>query len=135
MKLPGGLGKKWEDWLEHQHQEGHEIRTQYRTTKDQAVRANAIAGATQRDFNPKVKAKIQLVKSKAEHGPRKDYVTREKERRLERDANRLKALGEWEALNKHIVLATAVDVCQPVNIPPLTAHLPAVGDTRVYSYR
>ena len=58
-------------------------------------------------------------------------MTREKEQRLERDANRLKALGEWETLNKHIVLAMAVDVCQPVNMPPLTARLPAVDDTRI----
>ena len=62
-------------------------------------------------------------------------MTREEERRLERDANRLKALGEWKTLKEHIVLATAVDVCQPVNMPHLTACLPAVGDTRVYSYR
>ena len=79
-----------------------------------------IVGATKRDFNPKVKAKIQLVKSKAEHGPRKDYVTREKGQRLERDANRLKALGECETLNEHIVLVTAVDLYQPVDMHPRT---------------
>ena len=46
MGLPGGLEKKQEDWLEHQHQEGSTIRKQYRTTKNQDVRAKAIAGAT-----------------------------------------------------------------------------------------
>ena len=54
MGLPGGLEKKQEDWLEHQHQEGSTIRKQYRTTKNQDFRAKAIAGEIQRDFNPQV---------------------------------------------------------------------------------
>ena len=61
-------------------------------------------------------------------------MTRMEERRLERDVNRPKVLEEWESLSKQIVLATAVAVCQPVDMHPLTAHLPVVGDTRVYSY-
>jgi hypothetical protein len=134
MELPGGLGKKRKDWLEHQHQEGSAIRKQYRTTKNQDVRANAIAGATQRDFNPQVLAKIKEVDKKAEYGPRVDYVKKDEEKRLKREENRIKALEEWEKLNSHIVTATAGDVCQPV-AGPLVAHLRAVGDARVYFYQ
>ena len=101
MALPGGLGKKREDWLEHQHQEGSAIRKQYRTTKNIDVRANAIAGATQRDFNPQVLAKIKEVDKKAEYGPRNDYVKRDELKRLERAANRIEALKEWEDINRY----------------------------------
>ena len=103
-------------------------------TKDQAIRVNTIAGATLRDFNPKVKANIQFIKSDTERGPRKDYMTREEEWRFKWDANRSKALKECESLNGQIVLAMAVDICQHVDRHPLTAHLSAVGDTHVYSY-
>jgi hypothetical protein len=133
MALPGGLGKKREDWLEHQHQEGSAIRKQYRTTKNIDVRANAIAGATQRDFNPQVLAKIKEVDKKAEYGPRNDYVKRDEVKRLERVANRIEALKEWEGINSHIMTATEGDMCLQVT-GSLVAHLPSVGDARVFEY-
>ncbi len=115
MAIPGGLGKKREDWLEHQHQEGHTIRTHYRTTQQQQVRANAIAGATHSKFNPELIAKKKEVKEAAERGPRKDYVSVEEVRRLKREENREKELHLWESLNSHIIAATSGDEsCKPV---------------------
>ena len=79
-------------------------------------------------------AKIKEVDKKAETGPRVDYVAKDEERRLKREENRVKALKEWELLNSHIVEATAGDVYQPM-AGPIVAHLPAIGDARVYAYK
>ena len=73
MELPGGLGKKREDWLEKQHQEGSMLRKQHRTTQQQELRANAMAGATHRDSRPEVVAKMREVNKNAERGPRPGY--------------------------------------------------------------
>mmetsp|Transcript_37832 Transcript_37832/g.79761 ORF Transcript_37832/g.79761 Transcript_37832/m.79761 type:complete len:107 (+) Transcript_37832:97-417(+) len=70
MMLPGGIGKKREDWLEAQHQLDSQVRRQYRTTQNQEVRAKAIAGTTHSDFNSDVVAWGRTVDEKAKRGPR-----------------------------------------------------------------
>ena len=79
-------------------------------------------------------AKIKEVDKNAKTGPRVDYVSKDEELRLKREGNRIKALKEWELLNPHTVEATAGDVYQPM-AGPIVAHLPAIGDTRVYAYK
>ena len=74
MELPGGLGKKREDWLEKQHQEGSLLRKQYRTTQQQELRVKAMAGAIHRDSRPEVVAKMREVNKNAERGPRPGYT-------------------------------------------------------------
>ena len=133
MCLPGGLGQKREDWLEQQHQEGSAIRKQYRTTQNQAVRANAIAGAAHREFNPNIIAKCKEVNMAAQTGPRKDYTTIEDRKRLAREHNRVKELETWEAANQYIVGLTDGVICLPVGARP-KANLPAVGEARVFNY-
>ena len=54
MELPGGLGKKREDWVEHYHQITNRQRIQFRTTKDKEVRALAMARSMQQYTNPEV---------------------------------------------------------------------------------
>ena len=125
MGVPGGLGKKREDWIEQGHQYGSTLRKQYRTTTNQEVRAKAIAGATHRDWDPRVVAKGNEVDRAAEYGPRVGYTNKETQKRLEREKNREKALAVWEDLNSHIIGATAGTV---------VAKLPAVGETRVVSW-
>ena len=71
MKLPGGLGKKREDWVEHHHQITSKERVQFRTTKDKDVRAKAMAGRHQQNTDPAVEAWQLAVDVKACKGPRK----------------------------------------------------------------
>ena len=138
MRLPGGLGKKKEDWLEKQHQEGSEIRVQYRTTQNQETRAKAIAGATHRYLDPQVIARIKEVNNKSEHGERLEYTKKEEERRLEREQNRMKALESWEGINTHTIMATRMALCHPILDPwpdlALEANLPPVGDAKVVTW-
>ena len=122
MKIPGGLGKKREDWIEQGHQAGSLVREHYRSAQNQEVRANAIAGATHRDSDPRVLARIKEVNREAKRGPRVGYTTKEVERRLERERNREEALASWETLNSHVMLATAGTVL---------AELPPFGNSRV----
>ena len=41
--VPGGLGDKMEDWIEHAHQADARLRARFRTVKDPLVRAVARA--------------------------------------------------------------------------------------------
>ena len=116
------FGQKREDWIEKGHQYGRKLRRQYRTTTNQEVGAKAIAGATRRDWDPRVVAKGNEVDRSAETGPRVEYTNKETHKRLKREENRDKALAVWESLNSHFIQATAGTV---------VAKLPAVGETRV----
>ena len=138
MELPGGLGKKREDWLEKQHQEGSLLRKQYRTTQQQDLRAEAMAGATHRDSRPEVVAKMREVDKNAERGPRPGYIKKEEQNRLGRESSRVKALAAWETINSQIIEATGGPVSRPVPGgyagPTLVAKLPPVGDVRVLTW-
>jgi hypothetical protein len=76
MLLPGGLGKKREDWVEHHHQITHRERVQYRTTKDANVRARTRENLRQQDTHPDVEAYLIKVDDDARKGPRKDYISK-----------------------------------------------------------
>ena len=76
-------------------------------------------------------AKIKEVDKKAEYGQRNDYFKRDEVKRLERAANIIEALKEWEGINSHIMTATEGDMCLQVK-GSLVAHLPSVGDARVF---
>ena len=93
VELPGGLGKKREDWVKKQHQEGSLLRKQHRTTQHQQLRAKAMAGATHRDSRPEVVAKRREVNKNAERGPRPGYIKKEEQNRLEREKSRVAALA------------------------------------------
>lgn len=96
MGFPGGLGEKREDWVEHQHQITRRLRTQFNSTKDMNVRADAMARLNQQQTNPKVQAYIDEVEKAAARGPRKNYTKANEARKEERKIARLTALDVWE---------------------------------------
>ena len=95
MEVPGGLGKKREDWIEQGHQCGSALRKQYQTTTNQEVRvrAKAIDGATHHDWDPRVVAKGNEVDRAAKTGLRVGYTNKDTQKRLEREENRNEALA------------------------------------------
>ena len=92
----GGLGNKREDWGEKQHQETSKKREQYRSTKNMDVRADAMAGLNQQESHPDVVAHGATVDADACRGPRKDYTSKEEERKKKRDEVRISVLKSWE---------------------------------------
>ena len=98
--VPGGMGDKREDWLEHQHQSGSLLRKQYRGTQSWDVRAKAMAKAYQRVTTPAMMDRINKVEKATATGPRKNYKTAEAKRKKEREANRVAALRHWESANQ-----------------------------------
>ncbi len=57
--LPGGLGDKMEDWVEHQHQWGMRMRRCFWTVQDPLVRALAREKAASRNMHPDVLAQVE----------------------------------------------------------------------------
>mmetsp|Transcript_22814 Transcript_22814/g.32611 ORF Transcript_22814/g.32611 Transcript_22814/m.32611 type:complete len:415 (+) Transcript_22814:104-1348(+) len=92
----GGLGNKREDWGEKQHQETSKTREQFRFTKDIQVRADAMAGLRQQESHPEVAAHGATVDADVCRGPRKDYASKEEERKKKRDEVRISTLKSWE---------------------------------------
>ena len=132
MTVPGGLGKKREDWLEHQHQVGKLIREHYRRMQNSPqTRADAIAGASHKEFHPKILAKGSEVAASARRGKRKDYISKDEQRKVLREDNRIEALLKWESLNQHIIDVTDGTGCHPGN-SLIFARLPALGEERVF---
>ena len=56
--LPGGLGDKMEDWVEHLHKWGIRMRRRFRTVQDPLVRAHAREKASSRCNHPDVLAQV-----------------------------------------------------------------------------
>ena len=105
MLLPGGLGKKREDWVEHHHQITNRERVQFRTTKNSDVRASARENMRQQSSNPDVESYEMKVDHDACRGPRKNYTSKEDERRAKRQETRTAVLQEWEAANATLMAA------------------------------
>ncbi|KAL7525693.1 hypothetical protein ACHAXR_001117, partial [Thalassiosira sp. AJA248-18] len=99
MRVPGGLGMKREDWIEHHHQITSKERAQYDKTKDRDVRANAMARAHQQHTNPAVVKQESKVNAAATRGRRKGHVTMDERRHALRMASRTAALLKWETEN------------------------------------
>jgi len=99
MKLPGGLGWKREDWVEHMHQITHRLRVQFRTTQDKETRALAMARAHQQNTEPAVDVYISEVNREACTGPRAGYITKVAQRKNTRDETRAAVLAHWEGQN------------------------------------
>ena len=110
MELPGGLGWKREDWVEHMHQITCRLREQFRTTQDKEVRAQAMARAYQQNTDPEANAWKEEVNCGAKRGPRADYVTKVAQRKRNREEVRDAVIEEWEAEN-------------PEASPPLASHI------------
>ena len=95
--LPGGLGKKMEDWVELQHQSGSRERRRFRTTRDREVRAIARARAAHRGTNADVIRQQESVKLwRQNFKDDSDKVSVEIQRRAEREATRFAALEAFE---------------------------------------
>ena len=98
MKLPGGLGWKREDWVEHMHQITCRARDQFRTTKEKEVRAVAMARAHQQNTEPAVDRHIFEVDRDVCRGPRAGYITMAAERKKTRELTQVGVLAQWENL-------------------------------------
>ena len=96
MKSEGGLGNKREDWGEKQHQESSKLREQFQFTKDRQIRAEAMAGLRQEESHPDVVAHGATVDADSCRGPRKDYTSKEEERKKKRDKVRMSTLESVE---------------------------------------
>ena len=98
--IPGGLGKKMEDWVELQHQSGKRARMRWRTTRDLAIRANGRARAAQRGLNAEVIAQREGIAERAKRNFKEgedDKVSVELQRKAEREARRIAELEKFEA--------------------------------------
>ena len=141
MRLPGGIPKKAEDWLEAQHQEGTELHQNYPLTVNVPKKATAVARSVYRDTNSAAVATHEEVHSETKRGPRKDDTSVEEAKRKLHEFNRHQALLDWEGVNQTIIFASTGDVCRSVSKnrqnatkTDLVAVLPAVGVDRVYKY-
>ena len=94
--IPGGLGEKREDWVEHLHQVTSVKRKQFRTTIDKEVRARAMENAMQLETDPKTIAYMQETKMASARGPRKAHIKLEETRREKRMRMRMNALVKSE---------------------------------------
>ena len=99
MRLPGGLAWKREDWVEHMHQITNRLRTQFRTTQDKDVRAQAMARAYQQNTNPEANAWREEVNAESERGPRANHVSTVAARKRSREEARISVIEEWEVEN------------------------------------
>ncbi len=52
--IPGGLGDKMEDWVEHLHQTGMRLQQRFRTVQNPAIRAVAWEKASSHSAHPDV---------------------------------------------------------------------------------
>ena len=95
MKLPGGLGQKREDWVEHQHQISKRLRENYKRTVNKKQRAISMACAMYRDSDPKVKQERDQVIASSARGQRQNTTYRDEERREKRLEAREEALYQW----------------------------------------
>ena len=108
-EIPGGLGHKREDWVEHLHQVTSRQRAQFRSTKEKELRANAMARSLQQNTDPFVEEWGTIVDDAACRGARQAYVTKEAERKKRRDESRARALSEWE--KRHANRKRGMEVC------------------------
>ncbi len=99
-KVPGGLGQKREDWIEHHHQITCKERAQFGKTHDEDIRAKAMARLHQQHTDPHVVAFTNKVNNSAETGKRKGHVSRDQMRHDQRMNNRWAALMAWEKENR-----------------------------------
>ena len=99
MKVPGGLGQKREDWIEHHHQITSKERAQFGKTQDEDVRANAMARLHQQHTDPDVVSFTNAVNDAAQKGKRKGHASRDHMRHNQRMNNRWAALAVWENEN------------------------------------
>jgi hypothetical protein len=87
--IPGGLGDKMEDWVEHQHQWGMRQRRRFRNVQDPLVRALAREKATSCNTHPDVLAQVDTTdtgnKQKLSEIKADVILTR---RKLQRDVGR-----------------------------------------------
>ena len=75
--IPGGLGNKREDWVEHLHQITSVKRKQFNHCISKEVRANALENILQQQTDPRVVASEQECVQKTIRGTRKEYMTAE----------------------------------------------------------
>ena len=94
--IPGGLGNKREDWVEHLHQITSVKRKQFNHCISKEVRANALENILQQETDPRVVAFEQECVQKTSRGARKEYMTAEEERRKKRMVSRMRSLLAWE---------------------------------------
>ena len=94
--IPGGLGKKREDWVEQLHQLTSVKRKQFASTRDQKQRATAISNSYQQETASLVVQHLEECNHKTSRGPRKGNVKVEEQRRGVRIRKRAQALQEWE---------------------------------------
>ena len=95
--VPGGLGEKMEDWVEHQHQDGKRSRDAYMRVANVQARADARAHKGHRRCRADIRAQVELVKSDASSNlKRVKDESAEMKRRKERVANRKAALEQFE---------------------------------------
>ena len=88
MRLPGGLGQKREDWVEHHHQITSRQRVQFGKTNDPVVRAHAMARLHQQHTDPEVVSHDIAVNKAAQRGSRKGYISRDQSRHEQSMVNR-----------------------------------------------
>ena len=95
MELPGGLGQKREDWVEHQHQISKRARENYKTTINKKQRSISMTAAIYRDTDPEVKKEREETIAATARGPRSNYIHRAEVRREQRLEARETALDQW----------------------------------------
>ena len=95
MELPGGLGQKREDWVEHQYQISKRARESYKTTINKKQRSISMTAAIYRDTDPEVKKEREETIAATAKGPRSNYIHRAEVRREQRLEARETALDQW----------------------------------------
>ena len=85
IKLPGGLGWKREDWIEHMHQITYRVRDQSRTMQNKEFRVVSISQAHQQNTEPAFDKHILEVDHDTYMGPRAGYMTTTAERKTKRE--------------------------------------------------
>ena len=94
--IPGGLGKKREDWVEHLHQITSVKRKQFGSCIDKSSRATAMENLLQQETDPRVVAFEDECIRQTSKGARKGHLKVEDERRKKRMEMRKAALDRWE---------------------------------------
>ena len=112
--IPGGLGDKREDWVEHQHQIMNLKRKQFGTTKNQDRRAVAMSNRTQIESDPKMNAHLSKCISQNARGPRKDWEHAEEKKRKKRWTYRWTALRLWQGNRKGDAVGDAKQMIESV---------------------
>ena len=112
--IPGGLGDKREDFVEHQHQITNLKRKQFSTTRSQDQRAVAMSNRTQIETDPKVNAYLLECISQNARGPREGCEHAEETRRKKRWTYRWNALHLWQRNRKGAAVKDARQIIESV---------------------